>query len=183
MLTNRRFYNGGEREKGILWSAYQRLAKHVHSVFQVRIPYGYASAPRDIAPQLMFEQDDRGFRHQIPLVRSRLRPNVHTHSFPGSSSHAQSRSWRRGVQSGRNAHGRYVDSCHSFAPLKHLRLRLKPPTAAVTGRGRRATHVLRKGSGRALGLHQPGVRATFVSTRAGQCHLSRKPATGNVARR
>ncbi|CAD6577656.1 MAG: hypothetical protein TREMPRED_002001 [Tremellales sp. Tagirdzhanova-0007] len=35
-----RFYNGGEREKGILWSAYERLANHVHSVFKIRILYG-----------------------------------------------------------------------------------------------------------------------------------------------
>ncbi|WRT63771.1 uncharacterized protein IL334_000696 [Kwoniella shivajii] len=34
------FYNGGKREKGILMAAYQRLAKHVHTVFKVRIPYG-----------------------------------------------------------------------------------------------------------------------------------------------
>ncbi|OCF40747.1 ATP-binding cassette, subfamily D (ALD), peroxisomal long-chain fatty acid import protein [Kwoniella heveanensis CBS 569] len=34
------FYNGGKREKGILMAAYERLAKHVHTVFKARIPYG-----------------------------------------------------------------------------------------------------------------------------------------------
>nr|XP_031863517.1 uncharacterized protein CI109_000767 [Kwoniella shandongensis]KAA5530589.1 hypothetical protein CI109_000767 [Kwoniella shandongensis] len=34
------FYNGGKREKGILWAAYERLTRHVHSVFKIRIPYG-----------------------------------------------------------------------------------------------------------------------------------------------
>jgi hypothetical protein len=50
-----RFYNGGERENGILTRAYDAVAKHVHTVFKVsyrvrdwkvqlisqaRIPYG-----------------------------------------------------------------------------------------------------------------------------------------------
>lgn len=35
-----RFYNGGQREKAILTQCYERLAKHVHSVFKARIPYG-----------------------------------------------------------------------------------------------------------------------------------------------
>ena len=30
------FYDGGRREKAILWSAYERLASHVHAVFKVR---------------------------------------------------------------------------------------------------------------------------------------------------
>lgn len=34
------FYNGGEREKAILTEAYQKLKRHVHAVFKVRIPYG-----------------------------------------------------------------------------------------------------------------------------------------------
>ncbi|KAK4685379.1 hypothetical protein P7C73_g4775, partial [Tremellales sp. Uapishka_1] len=34
------FYNGGAREKSILWSAYHTLATHIHTVFKVRIPYG-----------------------------------------------------------------------------------------------------------------------------------------------
>ncbi|WWC99176.1 hypothetical protein V866_006071 [Kwoniella sp. B9012] len=34
------FYNGGKREKGILLAAYGKLAKHVHTVFKARIPYG-----------------------------------------------------------------------------------------------------------------------------------------------
>jgi ATP-binding cassette subfamily D (ALD) long-chain fatty acid import protein len=34
-LIARRFYNGGAREKTILWNAYQKLTKHVHSVFKV----------------------------------------------------------------------------------------------------------------------------------------------------
>ncbi|WWC58200.1 uncharacterized protein I303_100736 [Kwoniella dejecticola CBS 10117] len=34
------FYNGGKREKGILMSAYEKLAKHVHTTFKARIPYG-----------------------------------------------------------------------------------------------------------------------------------------------
>ncbi|KAL1407066.1 ATP-binding cassette long-chain fatty acid transporter pxa1 [Vanrija albida] len=34
------FYDGGKRELGILWSAYLKLAKHAHSIFKVRIPYG-----------------------------------------------------------------------------------------------------------------------------------------------
>lgn len=34
------FYNGGAREKSILWGAYEALAKHVHTVFKIRIPYG-----------------------------------------------------------------------------------------------------------------------------------------------
>ncbi|EIW67911.1 hypothetical protein TREMEDRAFT_32733 [Tremella mesenterica DSM 1558] len=34
------FYNGGKREMGIVWSTYERLVRHVHSVFKVRIPYG-----------------------------------------------------------------------------------------------------------------------------------------------
>jgi ATP-binding cassette subfamily D (ALD) long-chain fatty acid import protein len=52
LLTLRRFYNGGTREKSILSAAYQRLVKHIHSVLkvglgclhvltlQVRVPYG-----------------------------------------------------------------------------------------------------------------------------------------------
>ncbi|WWC66769.1 uncharacterized protein I206_100674 [Kwoniella pini CBS 10737] len=34
------FYNGGKREKGILMAAYEKLAKHVHTTFKARIPYG-----------------------------------------------------------------------------------------------------------------------------------------------
>ncbi|ORX34748.1 ABC transporter transmembrane region 2-domain-containing protein [Kockovaella imperatae] len=34
------FYDGGKREKGILLSAYQRLANHIHSVLKIRVPYG-----------------------------------------------------------------------------------------------------------------------------------------------
>jgi hypothetical protein len=52
---NKRFYNGGHRENGILTRAYDAVAKHVHTVFKVsylvrygkvqlisqaRIPYG-----------------------------------------------------------------------------------------------------------------------------------------------
>jgi hypothetical protein len=32
---NDRFYNGGERENGILTRAYDAVAKHVHTVFKV----------------------------------------------------------------------------------------------------------------------------------------------------
>jgi len=32
---NNRFYNGGERENGILTRAYDAVAKHVHTVFKV----------------------------------------------------------------------------------------------------------------------------------------------------
>ena len=34
------FYNGGKREKGILDEAYRKLAKHIHTVLKVRVPYG-----------------------------------------------------------------------------------------------------------------------------------------------
>lgn len=40
-ITHGSFYNGGKREKGILADSYAKLAKHVHSVFKVRIPYGW----------------------------------------------------------------------------------------------------------------------------------------------
>lgn len=34
------FYDGGKRELGILWNTYQKLSKHIHTVFKARIPYG-----------------------------------------------------------------------------------------------------------------------------------------------
>ncbi|KAI0293974.1 ABC transporter transmembrane region 2-domain-containing protein [Russula brevipes] len=33
------FYNGGKRERQILWKAYLRLIKHVNSIFKIRIAY------------------------------------------------------------------------------------------------------------------------------------------------
>ncbi|TXT08221.1 uncharacterized protein COLE_05145 [Cutaneotrichosporon oleaginosum] len=34
------FYDGGKRELGILWTTYQKLSKHIHTIFKARIPYG-----------------------------------------------------------------------------------------------------------------------------------------------
>lgn len=39
MKPDPRFYNGGLREKDILWRAYLRLIKHVNSIYKIRIAY------------------------------------------------------------------------------------------------------------------------------------------------
>lgn len=38
-LSHTSFYDGGHREKSILRTAYEKLARQIHSVFKVRIPY------------------------------------------------------------------------------------------------------------------------------------------------
>jgi ATP-binding cassette subfamily D (ALD) long-chain fatty acid import protein len=41
----RRFYQGGPRERQILWAAYNKLIKHVNDVFKVRIAYKWVLCP------------------------------------------------------------------------------------------------------------------------------------------
>jgi len=94
--TDCSFYNGGKREKTILWAAYERLAKHVHTVFKVRIPYGCVG--RTLQKVTLTPQNDRRLCYQVLLVGLRVFAHVDPDLVPSGQGGHQGGS-RRGPPS------------------------------------------------------------------------------------
>ncbi|KAI0072098.1 hypothetical protein K474DRAFT_455580 [Panus rudis PR-1116 ss-1] len=66
------FYNGGPRERDILWRAYLRLIKHVNSIYKIRIAYEWTE---DYVIKYLWSAAGYGLI-AIPVLLTRRRRNV-----------------------------------------------------------------------------------------------------------
>ncbi|WVQ86068.1 hypothetical protein IAT38_008236 [Cryptococcus sp. DSM 104549] len=128
------FYNGGKREKGILWGAYEKLAKHVHTVFKVRIPYGMTE---DFVIKYLWSAAGYGLMSipiLFPVAKAALAPS---HSYANGVSHAVAErtesymSNRRLLLSLADAGGRLMYSGKDLAELSGYTSRVYALLAAL----------------------------------------------------
>ncbi|KAI0826191.1 ABC transporter transmembrane region 2-domain-containing protein [Irpex lacteus] len=72
------FYNGGARERDILWRAYLRLIKHINSIYKIRIAYEWTE---DYVIKYLWSAAGYGLI-SIPVLLTRRKRNVGTQA-PG----------------------------------------------------------------------------------------------------
>lgn len=104
---------------------------------------------------------------QVSLVCGWVRSHVNPHPLPRRQRSRQGRHGGSVTPRSRIENGKCVKHRHThLALLISHRLRVEPKTTSFSCRCRRETDVLRKGPRRAVGVHEPSLRAPVVPARS-----------------